>query len=225
MWRRWCGGRWPSGPGTCCASCRGSARSRGSRGCWARRPVWTCSRCTGGHRRPCRTPCWRRGPAAGGAGDLGGRVVPHGARGAGGGRLGAGAGAAGGSRARAERADDGTGVAGGGAAAGGPGRAGGPGTVYRCWAEAEDVRLPRFPAPEIKVADLTAFALQAACWGIRRPPVWPCWTRRPAGRWRRRARCCPRSAPWTPPAGRPRGGCGWPGWVSTPAGAGPAGRR
>lgn len=39
------------------------------------------------------------------------------------------------------------------------------GTVYRCWAEAEDVRLPAFPAPEIEVADLTAFALQAACWG------------------------------------------------------------
>ncbi|MFF1485163.1 ATP-dependent helicase HrpB [Streptomyces sp. NPDC058319] len=47
------------------------------------------------------------------------------------------------------------------------GRAGreAPGTVYRCWTEAEDGRLPRFPAPEIKVADLTAFALQAACWG------------------------------------------------------------
>lgn len=47
------------------------------------------------------------------------------------------------------------------------GRAGreAPGAVYRCWAEAEDVRLARFPAPEIKVADLTAFALQAACWG------------------------------------------------------------
>jgi len=47
------------------------------------------------------------------------------------------------------------------------GRAGreAPGTVYRCWAEAENARLPRFPAPEIKVADLTAFALQAACWG------------------------------------------------------------
>ncbi|MGV2921486.1 ATP-dependent RNA helicase, partial [Streptomyces alfalfae] len=39
------------------------------------------------------------------------------------------------------------------------------GAVYRCWAEAEDGRLPRFPAPEIKVADLSAFALQAACWG------------------------------------------------------------
>ncbi|MBG0856136.1 ATP-dependent helicase HrpB [Streptomyces spinoverrucosus] len=47
------------------------------------------------------------------------------------------------------------------------GRAGreAPGAVYRCWAEAENARLPRFPAPEIQVADLTAFALQAACWG------------------------------------------------------------
>ncbi|GGL84288.1 ATP-dependent helicase [Streptomyces fumigatiscleroticus] len=47
------------------------------------------------------------------------------------------------------------------------GRAGreAPGVVYRCWTEAEDARLPRFPAPEIQVADLTAFALQAACWG------------------------------------------------------------
>ncbi|WP_405932643.1 ATP-dependent helicase HrpB [Streptomyces sp. NBC_00827] len=47
------------------------------------------------------------------------------------------------------------------------GRAGreAPGRVYRCWSEAEDARLTRFPAPEIKVADLTAFALQAACWG------------------------------------------------------------
>lgn len=47
------------------------------------------------------------------------------------------------------------------------GRAGreAPGAVYRCWSEAEDARLPRFPNPEIKVADLAAFALQAACWG------------------------------------------------------------
>ncbi|PHQ48609.1 ATP-dependent helicase HrpB [Streptomyces cinnamoneus] len=47
------------------------------------------------------------------------------------------------------------------------GRAGreAPGTVYRCWAEADDVRLPAFPAAEITVADLTAFALQVACWG------------------------------------------------------------
>ncbi len=47
------------------------------------------------------------------------------------------------------------------------GRAGreAPGAVYRCWAAAEDARLPSYPSPEIKVADLTAFALQAACWG------------------------------------------------------------
>ncbi|MFF8611226.1 ATP-dependent helicase HrpB [Streptomyces sp. NPDC015350] len=47
------------------------------------------------------------------------------------------------------------------------GRAGreAPGTVYRCWARAEDGRLAPFPSPEIRVADLTAFALQAACWG------------------------------------------------------------
>ncbi|MEB3965601.1 ATP-dependent helicase HrpB [Streptomyces kunmingensis] len=47
------------------------------------------------------------------------------------------------------------------------GRAGreAPGVVYRCWDEAEDGRLTRFPAPEIKVADLTAFALQVAVWG------------------------------------------------------------
>ncbi|MFD4900875.1 ATP-dependent helicase HrpB [Streptomyces sp. NPDC058411] len=47
------------------------------------------------------------------------------------------------------------------------GRAGreAPGAVYRCWEQAEDGRLPAFPSPEIKVADLAAFALQAACWG------------------------------------------------------------
>ncbi|WP_274029496.1 ATP-dependent helicase HrpB [Streptomyces sp. MMBL 11-1] len=47
------------------------------------------------------------------------------------------------------------------------GRAGreAPGVVYRCWDQAEEGRLARFPSPEIKVADLAAFALQAACWG------------------------------------------------------------
>ncbi|MCX5014543.1 helicase-related protein [Streptomyces sp. NBC_00555] len=47
------------------------------------------------------------------------------------------------------------------------GRAGreAPGAVYRCWTEAEDTRLPSFPAPEIRIADLAQFALQAACWG------------------------------------------------------------
>ncbi|WP_268250236.1 helicase-related protein, partial [Kitasatospora griseola] len=47
------------------------------------------------------------------------------------------------------------------------GRAGreAPGTVYRCWAEVEDALAARFPTPEIALADLTSFALQAACWG------------------------------------------------------------
>ncbi|MCB5183131.1 ATP-dependent helicase HrpB [Streptomyces antimicrobicus] len=47
------------------------------------------------------------------------------------------------------------------------GRAGreAPGAVYRCWPQAEHGRLPAFPSPEIRVADLAQFALQAACWG------------------------------------------------------------
>ncbi|MFC1400970.1 MULTISPECIES: ATP-dependent helicase HrpB [Streptacidiphilus] len=47
------------------------------------------------------------------------------------------------------------------------GRAGreGPGAVYRCWAEVEDARARALPTPEILQADLTSFALQAACWG------------------------------------------------------------
>ncbi|WP_285492760.1 ATP-dependent helicase HrpB [Actinomadura sp. NBRC 104425] len=47
------------------------------------------------------------------------------------------------------------------------GRAGreAPGTVYRCWSRAEHERLPARPRPEIELADLTAFALHAACWG------------------------------------------------------------
>ncbi|MFY1693590.1 ATP-dependent helicase HrpB [Plantactinospora sp. WMMB782] len=47
------------------------------------------------------------------------------------------------------------------------GRAGreAPGRVYRCWSAAEHDRLPAQPEPEIAVADLTAFALQLACWG------------------------------------------------------------
>ncbi|WP_245674722.1 ATP-dependent helicase HrpB [Herbidospora cretacea] len=48
------------------------------------------------------------------------------------------------------------------------GRAGreGPGVVYRCWPEAE--RRADHPQPEIALADLTSFALQAACWGSER---------------------------------------------------------
>ena len=47
------------------------------------------------------------------------------------------------------------------------GRAGreAPGRVYRCWSQAEHDRLPERPRPEIELADLTGFALQAACWG------------------------------------------------------------
>ncbi|THA46746.1 DEAD/DEAH box helicase, partial [Streptomyces sp. A1136] len=47
------------------------------------------------------------------------------------------------------------------------GRAGreAPGTVYRCWSQVEDGRLAAYPSPEIRLADLAAFALQAACWG------------------------------------------------------------
>jgi ATP-dependent helicase HrpB len=47
------------------------------------------------------------------------------------------------------------------------GRAGreAPGTVYRCWSQAEHERLADHARPEIALADLTGFALQAACWG------------------------------------------------------------
>ncbi|KAB8190678.1 ATP-dependent helicase HrpB [Nonomuraea phyllanthi] len=47
------------------------------------------------------------------------------------------------------------------------GRAGreAPGTVYRCWPSAEHERLADHARPEIVLADLTGFALQAACWG------------------------------------------------------------
>ncbi|MGY1754498.1 ATP-dependent helicase HrpB [Blastococcus sp. SYSU D01042] len=47
------------------------------------------------------------------------------------------------------------------------GRAGreGPGAVYRCWTPAENDRLPAHDEPEVAVSDLTAFALELACWG------------------------------------------------------------
>ncbi|WP_224276019.1 ATP-dependent helicase HrpB [Nocardioides lacusdianchii] len=47
------------------------------------------------------------------------------------------------------------------------GRAGrlGPGAVLRCWSEAEHAHLAPHPEPEIATADLTAFALEVACWG------------------------------------------------------------
>ncbi|WP_346623362.1 ATP-dependent helicase HrpB [Blastococcus montanus] len=47
------------------------------------------------------------------------------------------------------------------------GRAGreAPGAVYRCWTAAEHDRLPAHEEPEVVTADLTAFALELACWG------------------------------------------------------------
>ncbi|MDX3074342.1 ATP-dependent helicase HrpB [Streptomyces sp. NPDC088354] len=47
------------------------------------------------------------------------------------------------------------------------GRAGreAPGHAYRCWNQADDAGRPRYPSPEIAIADLTQFALQAAAWG------------------------------------------------------------
>ncbi|MET9248056.1 ATP-dependent helicase HrpB [Nonomuraea sp. NPDC003709] len=39
------------------------------------------------------------------------------------------------------------------------------GTVYRCWSAADHDRLADHARPEIALADLTGFALQAACWG------------------------------------------------------------
>lgn len=47
------------------------------------------------------------------------------------------------------------------------GRAGreGAGRVYRCWSQSDHQWLPDVPDPEIAGADLTAFALELACWG------------------------------------------------------------
>ncbi|WP_025274368.1 ATP-dependent helicase HrpB [Haloglycomyces albus] len=64
------------------------------------------------------------------------------------------------------------------------GRAGreGPGVVWRCWSEAEDVRRPAHAKPDIETIDLTAFALQVLCWGT---PVdrLPLSTPPPKGAW------------------------------------------
>ncbi|MEO6989625.1 MAG: ATP-dependent helicase HrpB [Aquihabitans sp.] len=47
------------------------------------------------------------------------------------------------------------------------GRAGrlGPGVAHRLWSEAEHLRRPAFPTPEIAAADLTGLALELAAWG------------------------------------------------------------
>ncbi len=41
----------------------------------------------------------------------------------------------------------------------------GPGRVFRCWSEADDVHLIPHQAPEIAISDLTGFALAVADWG------------------------------------------------------------
>ncbi len=47
------------------------------------------------------------------------------------------------------------------------GRAGreAPGSVYRCWSQSEQDRLPAHAEPEVATADLTGFVLRLACWG------------------------------------------------------------
>ncbi len=49
------------------------------------------------------------------------------------------------------------------------GRAGrlGPGVAYRAWDASDAARRPRFPVPEIAVADLAGFVLELAVWGAR----------------------------------------------------------
>ena len=45
----------------------------------------------------------------------------------------------------------------------------GPGIVYRLWAEGANAGLPRFDAPEIVEADLSALLLDCAIWGVDDP--------------------------------------------------------
>ena len=45
----------------------------------------------------------------------------------------------------------------------------GPGTVHRMWSEADHLRRPRYPEPELAVTDLTGLALELAVWGA--PPA------------------------------------------------------
>lgn len=105
------------------------------------------------------------------------------------------------------------------------GRAGreAPGVVYRCWAEAEDVRLPPFPAPEIKVADLTAFALQAACWGDPEASGLALLDPPPGGAMAAARQVLTAVGAVDPAAGHPPGHAAGAGRPASPAGPGPAG--
>ncbi len=62
------------------------------------------------------------------------------------------------------------------------GRAGrlGPGVAYRAWDASDATRRPRFPVPEIAVADLAGFVLELAVWGARPADV-PLVEQPPAG--------------------------------------------
>lgn len=102
------------------------------------------------------------------------------------------------------------------------GRAGreAPGTVYRCWTEAEDTRLTRFPSPRSRSPISPRSPSRRRAGAIRRPGASPCSTRRPPGRWARRATCWPRSARWTRTAGPPAGAYGWHGSGCTPGSRG-----
>ncbi|MCK2237391.1 MULTISPECIES: ATP-dependent helicase HrpB [unclassified Crossiella] len=63
------------------------------------------------------------------------------------------------------------------------GRAGreAPGRVYRCWPEHEQSALPRYPEPEIRLADLTRLALELAVWGTPDGSALSWWDQPPAG--------------------------------------------
>ncbi len=76
------------------------------------------------------------------------------------------------------------------------------GTVYRCWSPARDARAPRMPSPQIAVADLTGFALRAACWGDPDAAGLALLDRPPAGALAA-ARATLRAVGATDPAGRP----------------------
>ena len=193
MWRRWCGGRSPSGTGDVLCFLPGRrARSPGWPGSWRGLAAWTCSRCTGGRPRPCRTRCCA--PGADGAGWCSRPPWPSPRLTVPGVRVVVDAGLA-----REPRTDHARGLsalttvrasrAAGRQRAGRAGREA-PGAVYRCWAEAEDERLPALPVAGDRGG--RPDGVRAAGGLLGRPgrvAGWRCSTRRRPGRWRRPARC------------------------------------
>lgn len=107
------------------------------------------------------------------------------------------------------------------------GRAGreAPGAVYRCWTEAEDSRLARFPSPRSRSRIWRRSRSRPRAGATRPRRASPCWTRRRPERWRRRGPYWRRSARWkrwkgtgaAAGAGGSRSGAyGWPGSGCTP---------